>query len=207
MNKLVSITLVIAIAFSSCNSQNKHVSSIQSETRLVVDDSTNLKQLQQVTRQKKSYLTFVVNGVAFKMAKVKAGTFLMGCLNSQDPYGSEPPAHQVTLHEDYYIGTTEVTQALWKAVMKHNPSTFKGKNRPVEYISWDECQIFLAKLNALSGQQFRLPTEAEWEFAARAAIILADLNIVAVIPYRKLHGMMKTAMVKPMKLERKNQMN
>lgn len=167
MKIFVSTSLVIAFAFSSCNSQNTHVASIKSEARYVVDDSIKPKQMQPVSRQKKSYLTFVVNGVAFKMAKVKAGTFLMGCVNSQDSYGSEPPAHQVTLHKNYYIGTTEVTQALWKAVMKHNPSTFKGKNRPVEYISWDECQLFLAKLNALSGQHFRLPTEVEWEFAAR----------------------------------------
>ena len=67
----------------------------------------------------------------------------------------------------YYIGETEVTQALWKAVMGSNPSEFKGDDLPVEQVSWDDCQIFISKLNALTGKRFRLPTEAEWEFAAR----------------------------------------
>ena len=75
-------------------------------------------------------------------------------------------AHQVTL-SDYYIGQTEVTQALWKAVMGSNPSFFKGDNLPVECVSWDDCQVFIQKLNQLTGKQFRLPTEAEWEYAAR----------------------------------------
>ena len=67
----------------------------------------------------------------------------------------------------YSIGKTEVTQALWQAVMGSNPSYFKGSNLPVENVSWDDCQEFITKLNALTGKTFRLPTEAEWEFAAR----------------------------------------
>jgi formylglycine-generating enzyme required for sulfatase activity len=74
--------------------------------------------------------------------------------------------HQVTL-SNYYIGETEVTQALWSAVMGENPSNFKGDNRPVEQVSWNDCQTFISKLNALTGKNFRLPTEAEWEYAAR----------------------------------------
>ena len=79
----------------------------------------------------------------------------------------EKPTHQVTLTNDYYIGKYEVTQALWKAVMGNNPSNFKGDNLPVEQVSWDDCQEFISKLNRITGKTFRLPTEAEWEYAAR----------------------------------------
>jgi len=67
----------------------------------------------------------------------------------------------------YYIGRTEVTQALWEAVMGSNPSRFKGDNNSVECVSWEDCQEFIRKLNSLTGRVFRLPTEAEWEYAAR----------------------------------------
>jgi len=73
----------------------------------------------------------------------------------------------VTLTNDYYMGKYEVTQALWQAVMGSNPSNFKGDNLPVEKVSWNDCQEFISKLNSLAGRKFRLPTEAEWEYAAR----------------------------------------
>ena len=112
--------------------------------------------------------TYTANGVSFDMMMVKAGTFTMGATSEmKDPNSDEKPTHQVTLTNDYYIGKTEVTQALWKAVMGNNPSYFKGDNLPVENVSWDDCQKFISKLNSLTGQNFRLPTEAEWEFAAR----------------------------------------
>ena len=78
----------------------------------------------------------------------------------------EEPVHQVTL-STYSIGETEVTQALWEAVMGSNPSNFKGGSLPVERVSWEDCQTFIQKLNQLTGKRFRLPTEAEWEYAAR----------------------------------------
>ena len=112
--------------------------------------------------------TYTANGVSFDMMMVKAGTFTMGATSEmEDPESNEKPTHQVTLTNDYYIGKTEVTQALWKAVMGNNPSYFKGDNLPVAKVSWDDCQKFISKLNSLTGQNFRLPTEAEWEFAAR----------------------------------------
>lgn len=112
--------------------------------------------------------TFTVNGVSFEMVAVKGGTFTMGATSEQgsDAYSNEKPTHSVTL-SDYYIGKFEVTQALWKAVMGSNPSYFKGDNLPVESVSWNDCQEFIKKLNQMTGQNFRLPTEAEWEYAAR----------------------------------------
>ena len=112
--------------------------------------------------------TFYANGVSFDMVEVRGGTFRMGATSEQgsDADSYERPVHSVTL-SSYYIGKTEVTQALWKAVMGNNPSEFKGDNLPVERVSWNDCQEFVRKLNALTGQNFRLPTEAEWEFACR----------------------------------------
>ena len=111
---------------------------------------------------------FTVNGVSFKMIAVKGGTFTMGATPEQTgAYGDELPTHSVTL-SDYYIGETEVTQELWSAVMGSNPSYFTGNmQRPVEMVSWNDCQTFISKLNELTGETFRLPTEAEWEYAAR----------------------------------------
>jgi formylglycine-generating enzyme required for sulfatase activity len=114
--------------------------------------------------------TFTVAGVSFTMVPVKAGTFTMGATNEQldDATDREKPAHQVTLTRNYSICETEVTQALWLAVMGSNPSGFTGDlSRPVEQVSWNDCQTFIAKLNLMTGQNFRLPTEAEWEYAAR----------------------------------------
>ena len=112
--------------------------------------------------------TFTVAGVSFKMVRVEGGTFTMGATAEQggDAYSDELPTHRVTL-SSYCIGETEVTQALWEAVMGNNPSNWKGASLPVEQVSWDDCQNFIRELNRMTGKQFRLPTEAEWEFAAR----------------------------------------
>ena len=108
--------------------------------------------------------TFTANGVSFTMVYVQGGTFTMGATSD---------AHSVTL-SSYYMGETEVTQALWEAVMGSLPSDIssssydlRGPQRPVCYVSWDDCQTFLSRLNSLTGQQFHLPTEAQWEYAAR----------------------------------------
>ena len=129
------------------------------ENTINVTGSTTITLSQELAGVK----TYIVNGVSFKMVEVEGGTFQMG---SEDGYSNEEPVHDVTL-SSYSIGETEVTQALWKAVMGSNPSFFKGDNLPVEYVSWNDCQTFITKLNELTGKTFRLPTEAEWEFAAR----------------------------------------
>ena len=105
-----------------------------------------------------------VKGVEYPMVFVEGGTFDMGATSEQgnDAFSDEKPVHSVTL-SSYRIGKYEVTQELWEAVMGTNPSSFKGARKPVEQVSWDDCQDFIRKLNSLTGQNFRLPTEAEWE--------------------------------------------
>ncbi len=105
---------------------------------------------------------YEVKDVKFAMVAVEGGTFKMG---NEEEYNSRP-AHEVTLN-GFAIGQTEVTQDLWTAVMGNNPSRIKGAKLPMERLSWNDCQTFIQKLNQLTGQQFRLPTEAEWEYAAR----------------------------------------
>lgn len=116
--------------------------------------------------------TFTVGGVMFKMKLVEAGTFQMGGTE----YDWEQPIHSVTITKNYYIGETEVTQALWKAVTGNSPTTDGsawtttyglGDNYPAYNISYEDVQKFITKLNSMTGETFRMPTEAEWEFAAR----------------------------------------
>lgn len=107
--------------------------------------------------------TVTVNGVSFDMIRVDGGSFMMG----GNQYSDEQPIHQESV-STFYIGKTEVTQALWKAVMGgNNPSYFRGDNLPVEQVTWNDCQTFITKLNELTGRNFRLPSEPEWEYAAR----------------------------------------
>lgn len=114
-----------------------------------------------------SIQTYTVNGVSFNMVGVKGGTFMMG----SEEWGNSRPVHQVTL-SSYYIGQTEVTQELWEAVMGNNPSYFNGGywsngyNRPVENVSLFDCIEFVQRLNTLTGENFKVPTDAEWEYAA-----------------------------------------
>lgn len=113
-------------------------------------------------------LSAELNKLINNMVYVSGGTFTMGGTSEQgsDAYDDEKPTHNVTL-SSYYICKYEVTQALWRAVMGSNPSYFKGDNLPVEQVSWNDCQTFINRLNSYTGRNFRLPTEAEWEFAAR----------------------------------------
>jgi len=110
------------------------------------------------------------NAKPLEMVLIPVGTFLMGSPNTEkDQYDGEGPQHKVTISKDFYMGKYEVTQAQWEAVMGNNPSYYKGQpNNPVEQVSWNDCREFIKKLNALGQGTFRLPTEAEWEYACRA---------------------------------------
>ncbi len=113
--------------------------------------------------------TFTVNGVSFKMIRIPAGKFTMGSPSHERRRDNDERQHGVTLTKAFWMGETEVTQGLWKAVMGSNPSYFKGDDLPVEQVSWNDIQEFIRKLNRTgSGNRYRLPTEAEWEYAARA---------------------------------------
>src|SRR5208283_145707 len=100
-----------------------------------------------------------------EMVVIPAGSFDMGSSK-----GNEQPVHRVTITKAFLMGKTEVTQGQWRAIMNNNPSSFNncGDNCPVEIVSWDEVQEFIEKLNAKTGKQYRLPSEAEWEYACRA---------------------------------------
>ncbi|MGN0033592.1 MAG: formylglycine-generating enzyme family protein [Candidatus Limimorpha sp.] len=119
-------------------------------------------------------LVVTVNGVTFEMIGVEGGTFKMGAQNTEqyspnydeEANNNEAPVHDVTL-SNFYIGKFEVTQDIWVAVMGSNPSYLYGPNLPVEMVSWDLCHTFINELNSLTGMNFRLPTEAEWEYAAK----------------------------------------
>ena len=113
--------------------------------------------------------TYEVNGVSFSMVRIEPGGFAMGAdVEDSDAYAQEIPPHEVTISRAYYMGRTEVTRELWLAVMGYTPDGQPGNlKRPITQITWSECQTFISRLNEMTGKTFRLPTEAEWEFAAR----------------------------------------
>ena len=116
-------------------------------------------------REEEAYLKSVIDELVSNMVYVEGGSFMMGSDDS-DAYDDEKPVHREYV-SSFRIGKYEVTQREWKAVMGNNPSHFKGDDLPVENVSWDDCQQFIRKLNAITAKNFRLPTEAEWEYAAR----------------------------------------
>lgn len=155
LNRAAALTMALALVFSlaSCKGGSKNQ-----------NDNKPAENAAPVAETK----DFTVNGITFKMVKVEGGTFTMGATAEQgmEAEYNEKPVHEVTL-QDYYIGQTEVTQALWNAVMDYNPSYTRGDTNPVDKVSWNECKDFVEVLTELTGLPFRLPTEAEWEYAAR----------------------------------------
>ena len=140
----------------------------QSSNTYVVSSSNNSSGSPSVASGGNAISIPVKNGISIEMVKVEAGTFMMGATSEmENPTDNEKPVHQVTLTNDYYMGKYEVTQALWQTVMGSNPSEFNGGTLPVETVNWNDCQEFISKLNSMTGRKFRLPTEAEWEYAAR----------------------------------------
>jgi len=126
-----------------------------------------------------------VKGMKIEMVRIPGGTFLMGSTSS-NAKSDEMTVHSVTL-SSFYIGKYEVTQAQWAVVMGDNPSHFQlGDNYPVEKVSWLDCQEFIQKLNELTGKRYRLPTEAEWEYAARGGTSgdrYGDINLIINIAW------------------------
>jgi formylglycine-generating enzyme required for sulfatase activity len=111
--------------------------------------------------------TIIENGIEFVL--IPAGSFTMGTPDNEPERNSdESPVHKVTISHSFYIGKYELTQAQFVAMMGYNPSKFKGKNRPVDSVTWPEAVKFCKKLSEMTGQKYRLPTEAEWEYACRA---------------------------------------
>ena len=170
-----------SVTWSSSNSavatvdNNGKVTAVKEGTATITVQSVSNSSVKATCTVKviKETLTFTVGGVTFTMKLVEAGTFQMGGTGNYEG----KPIHSVTISKDYYMGETEVTQALWKAVTGYSPisdvyyswsSTYGlGDNYPAYYISYGDVQSFITKLNDLTGENFRMPTEAEWEFAAR----------------------------------------
>lgn len=136
--------------------------------KVVVDDPKQPHVVSALLRREGEDRLVTVGSVTFTMIPVKGGTFQMGATKEQtgEARKDEKPVHTVTL-DNFQIGETEVSQALWREMMGSNPSTYKGNDLPVTNVTWEDCQEFIKKLNERTGKQFRLPTEAEWEFAAR----------------------------------------
>jgi formylglycine-generating enzyme required for sulfatase activity len=110
------------------------------------------------------------NDLGLEFVLIPAGSFMMGSGEGYgEGYDNETPAHKVTISQPFYLGAHEVTQEQWEAVTGNNPSLFKGRNNPVEQVSWDDVQDFIRRLNQTETRgKYRLPTEAEWEYASRA---------------------------------------
>jgi formylglycine-generating enzyme required for sulfatase activity len=144
-----------------------------------------------MAQQRPTTKVFTVKGVQFKMVFVQGGTYTMGALPHDTLADADEVRHKVLVN-NFYLGETEVTQELWEAVMPKNRSRHRGNGQwPVEYVTYDMCQEFISKLNALTGAHFRLPTETEWEYAARGGrkskgYLYAGSNNIHEVAYKNM---------------------
>ena len=134
-----------------------------------------LSLLAQEVKPAKTGVINVRNDVKLEMVLIPAGEFMMGLKNNpkEEKTKTKSPQHEVTLTKPFYMGKYEVTQEQWESVMGNNPSSNKGVELPVTDVSWEDCQEFIKKLNEGTKGGFRLPTEAEWEYACRAGTTTA----------------------------------
>lgn len=117
----------------------------------------------------------VIKGLLANMVPVEGGTFVMSATLEDCPYIDEMPPHEVHVG-NFSLGRYEVTQAEWVALMRDNPSIEKGDDLPVTCVSWEECELFIRRLNRVTGRKFRFPTEQEWEYAAKKGMALREQN-------------------------------
>ncbi|MDR3218819.1 MAG: formylglycine-generating enzyme family protein [Dysgonamonadaceae bacterium] len=162
---------LLADAYFEENENEKAAQQYDKILKLNPKDSYAKKQYDLCIAQSKPPVNVADNQNDIELVYVKGGIFTMGCGSEQgkDCDDDEKPAHQVSL-SDFYIGKYEVTQAQWKAIMDNNPSHFKGDSLPVEQVSWNEVQEFIRNLNTQTGKNYRLPTEAEWEYVGRSGV-------------------------------------
>ena len=136
------------------------------EEQEILQREKEAEERQRKVKEKYEKLAKGGNSIGMKLTHIPAGEFMMG---SSDGNDYEKPVHKVTINKPFYLGTYPVTQREWKAVIGNNPSSFKGDDLPVESVSWDDVQEFIRKLNENEGTaKYRLPSEAEWEYACRA---------------------------------------
>ena len=170
--------VIIGLVMSSQNAQTG--SSSQTESSRIEEQRRQAEEAYwaEEARRAEGVVFTLKNGVKLEMEKIKAGSFLMGSPDGELGRDGDEKHHSVTLTKDYWIGKYEVTQEQWQAEMDSNPSYFKGSNRPVERVSWEDAIEFCRRLNeryagklpVINGvrYQFDLPTEAQWEYACRA---------------------------------------
>ena len=160
MNRYLWITVLMAVFLTGsttiADAKVKKGKSAKTITK------TNKNRTKKTVASKSKNLTFTVNGVKFVMVAVEGGV-----ISTYDPANFRSHNNEDVTLKPYFIGQTEVTQALWEAVMGNNPSSFKNDMFPVTNVSWNDCNDFISKLNKLTGKEFRLPSFAEWTFAAK----------------------------------------
>jgi len=164
---LIGVFLILFPVFvmaQASGGQIKRKSQVSTSTNRVSRSNNKPSKPGMTEPERKAIIANIVNNMVF----VEGGTFVMGeLLDDQTYIPLDPPSHNVSL-SSFYIGKYEITQEEWIAVMGENPSVYKtGMHCPVEQVSWFECQKFISNLNHITNMKFRLPTEAEWEFAAR----------------------------------------
>ena len=166
MKKILFFLSLMMVAFFTANAQLKD--DVNDDGVVDMSDATTLIDHVLNGVNNGSSHIFIAHNVMIEMVRVEGGTFTMGATAEQasDAFSDELPTHKVTL-SPFLIGKYEVSQTLWLAVMGENPSVNTGINLPVDNVTWNECQTFITKLNELTRKNFRLLTEAEWEYAAR----------------------------------------
>ncbi|BBM87677.1 formylglycine-generating enzyme family protein [Candidatus Uabimicrobium amorphum] len=133
------------------------------------------------------WMAITYKNVRQVMRWIKPGTFIMGSPQTEEGREGDEVQHQVTLSQGFWLAETACTQELWKVVMSENPSYFKGNQRPVERVNWDDCQVFLDKWNKeITGGELSLLTEAQWEYACRAGTTTAFSFGETVIPEQEV---------------------